>query len=87
MSDDAGPDSLHGDLRAYLYRTCLETPHDDLSFHWVMTLEWLNEIRRMEGSYAHPLHEPGLTVSAPEYLLGMPIEVREDGGAPHLERI
>jgi HK97 family phage major capsid protein len=86
MSNVAGPDSLDGDLRAHLYRTWLETPHDELSFHWVMSLEWLNEIRRMEGSTGHPLHEPGLRVSAPEYLLGMPIEVREDGGVPHLER-
>ena len=87
MSDVAGPDILDGDLRAYLYRVCLETPHDELSFHWVMSLEWLSEIRRMEGGHGHPLHELGARVSAPEYLLGMPIEVRDDGGAPHLEHI
>jgi hypothetical protein len=77
-------DSLDGDLRTYLYRVYLETPHDELSFHWVMSLEWLNECRRLDDS-AGRLHVPGLKVSGPEYLLGMPVEVRADGGVPHLE--
>jgi HK97 family phage major capsid protein len=79
-------ESLAGDLRDHLYRTCLETPHDDLSFRWVMSLEWFNEVRRLDDSAGHSLYEPGLKVSEPVYLLGMPIEIRDGGGVPHLER-
>jgi HK97 family phage major capsid protein len=86
MSDTAPADTLAGDLRGHLYRTYLETPHDNLVHYWVMSPEWLNEVRKLDDSAGRPLHEPGRAVSVPEYLLGMPIEVRADGGPPHLER-
>ena len=73
---------LSGDLREHIYQTHANGPRRDS--RWVMNLEWFNEVRRI-GDRQGPLYHPGLTVSAPEYLLGIPIEVRDDGGVPHLE--
>ena len=75
-------DTLAGDLREYVYKAHADGPRRNS--RWVMNLEWLNELRRLDDSRGR-LYEPGLAVSAPEFLLGIPIEVREDGGAPHLE--
>ena len=73
------------ELRDYLYRTqangvrLLENPR------WVMNLEWLNDCRKADtaGGASWWVH---VGLGKPEYLLGIPIEVREDGGVPHLER-
>ena len=49
-----------------------------------MSLEWLNEVRRLDDSAGRLVWHPR-PVSAPLLLLGIPVEVREDGGVPHLE--
>ncbi len=76
-------DSLDGDLKRHIYQARADGPLYDS--HWVMNLEWFNEVRRLEDSAGRVLSEPGLTVSAPVFLLGIPVEVRDDGGVPHLE--
>jgi HK97 family phage major capsid protein len=52
---------------------------------WVMNDEWWHEVRRMSDSSGRPLFEPALLVGGPDLLLGKPVEVRPDGGVPHLE--
>jgi len=75
-------DSLGGDLKQYIYETHANGPRRDS--HWVMSLEWFNELRRMEDA-AGVIWQPHQRNSAPELLLGIPIEIREDAGAPRLE--
>lgn len=75
--------SIAEDLRAYIYETHASGPRRDS--RWVMNLEWFNEVRRLDDSQGRVLYHPGVTVSAPEFLLGIPVEIREDGGPPHLE--
>jgi hypothetical protein len=55
--------------------------------HWVMSAEWLNEVRQADLASQHGMYWTGLgrDWAAPETLLGLPVEVREDGGVPHLE--
>jgi hypothetical protein len=86
MSDTAPPDTLSGDLREHIYRTYMDTsgPERHMS-HWVMNLEWLNEVRRLDDPTG-VLYHPGLSASGPQMLIGLPIEIRDDGGPPHLER-
>ncbi len=80
-------DDLPGDLREHIYRTWAATPAAEHKVsRWVMSLEWFTECRRLDGSSGRTLYEPGIKVTGPEYLLGMPVEIREDGGVPHLER-
>ncbi len=85
MSDTTLSDTLTGDLREHIFRTYANTPTDELTSRWVMSLEWLNEVRKLDDSRGG-LHRPGPAISAPEFLLGIPIEIREGGGPPHLER-
>jgi HK97 family phage major capsid protein len=75
-------DSLAGDLRQYICQAHASGPRRDS--HWVMSLEWFNEVRRLDDSGGR-LHHPGLTVSGPVLLLGIPVEIRADAGAPRLE--
>ena len=67
-------------LRDHVYTMHSYGPRKDSC--WVMNLEWLNEVRRLDdrkGAFFFP-PAPG-----PELLLGIPIKVRGDGGPPHLE--
>ena len=52
-----------------------------------MSLEWFQELRKLEDDSRVALWHPGLTAAVPETLLGLPIEVRDDGGVPHLESL
>lgn len=81
------PDSLAGDLRAHLYASMYAVlPRERQQAHWVMTLDWLNECRKLDtaptGLLAWPGSLPGLDKTV---LLGRPVEVREGSGPPHLE--
>jgi hypothetical protein len=72
---------LAEDLRSHIYAAACGRPRGERA-RWVMNLEWLNEVRKMElkdhsGAY---LCKVGLG----EFLLGLPVEVRADGGVPHL---
>lgn len=78
----ADADSLAGDLKEHIFKTLANGPHQDS--HWVMNMEWLNELRKLED-HGGPLWRPSWTISEPQMLLGIPIEIRADGGVPHLE--
>ena len=72
-------DELTRALRDYLYEMHAAGPREHS--HWVMSLEWLNEVRKIDAGNV----PAWLAYSTPETILGIPIEVRADGGAPHLE--
>jgi HK97 family phage major capsid protein len=73
------------ELRAYIFEAnYLVPPAQRRTSHWVMNLEWFNEVRRLDDR-SGPMFWAAFAVTAPETLLGLPIEIREDGGAPHLE--
>jgi hypothetical protein len=74
---------LTGDLRQHINETYARGPRRNSC--WVMNSEWFTEILHLEAppSFA-PSFTPGIA-SLPVTLLGIPIEVRDDGGAPHLE--
>jgi HK97 family phage major capsid protein len=79
-------DSLAGDLRQHIYQAHADGPRR--KSRWVMNLEWFKELRRLDDSQGRVLYHPGVTEPfSPENLLGIPIVVREDGGAPHLEEV
>jgi hypothetical protein len=87
---------LAEDLRQYIHEICAAGPHKNV--RWVMNPEWFGECRRLDAYAAHwvmnldflkerpeTAPDPGATVGRMEFLLGIPIEVRDDGGVPHLE--
>lgn len=76
-------DSLAGDLKQHILQAHADGPRRDS--HWVMSGEWLTEIRRIEDGAGRPLFQPSWTIDAPQTLLGIPVEVRDGGGVPHLE--
>jgi len=76
---------LAGELRSHIYVTHANVPAAERRrSRWVMSPEWLNEVRRLDGR-AGPWTGLGRDWAAPETILGLPIEVRDDGGVPHLE--
>jgi hypothetical protein len=84
MSND-----LSAELRTYLYDALsAHSVEFQRDAHWVMSAEWFDECRRMTDSDGRPLWEPSMQRLYPEgplLLFGILIEVRADGGAPHLE--
>ena len=78
---------LSADLRAYLIDALYaHAAQFRGAAHWVMNEEWWHECRRMTGPDGRVLWEPSWRVDEPDLPLGKPVEVREDGEAPHLER-
>jgi len=80
-------DDLTTELRDYIYRMYADTPFPERKrCRWVMSLEWLNEVRKVDADINRRCGFPAPSASAmPETILGLPIEVREDAGAPWLE--
>lgn len=72
-------------LYAYLLDELHNAPRDlRLYGQWVMNTEWLNECRKIDDRPSRfALHL--LPTGVPETLLGLPIDIRDDGGMPHLE--
>jgi hypothetical protein len=66
---------LHANLVGQLHAV---PPATRARSRWVMNLEWLNECRRLSWE-ASPVQ-----LTEPETMLGLPVQVREDGGFPHL---
>lgn len=77
--DDLGPD-LYAFLVDRLYDM---PPRDRQQAHWVMDSGWVAEIRKMTVA-GRPIWEPSVWADAPDLLLGLPFEERDDGGVPHL---
>lgn len=80
------PPSIYDELQAYLYWHMANTPielRQPRSSRWVMSQEWLDEVRRTPDAQGFPAWQP--PVSGLAYLLGIPVDVREDAGVPHLE--
>jgi hypothetical protein len=73
------PSGLDTDLRTHIYRIYLNTAVDELTHRWVMNREWFRECSKLDGGGE-------ADVAHPAYLMGLPVEVREDGGPPHLEQ-
>ena len=72
---------LMADLRRHIYETACSHPAGQRA-RWVMNQEWVNECRKLEleaGRAFWNFDRRG------EYMLGIPIDVRDDGGLPHLE--
>jgi HK97 family phage major capsid protein len=78
-------DTLSDELRGYLLDalTCRDPGWERC--HWVMSLEWFLDVRRVTDPTGRPLYEPSFSLTGPTLLLGLPVEIRKDGGAPHLE--
>ena len=73
------------ELMAYIYEAhAMVPPAERRNSHWVMNLEWFLEVRDMADSRGL-IWQPSVSVAGPETMLGLPIEIRDDGGAPHLE--
>ncbi len=83
MTDTA--DSITGELREYLYRTWADTPPKERG-RWVMNAEWLSECRKLHDPGGFPLALPSLSPTGLNWLIGIPVEIRDDAGAPRLER-
>ena len=79
------PDTLTSELYGYLMTHAAEhaagIPDGETRIcQWVMNREWHHEVRNLAVRLG------GLPViGRSEYLMGLPIIVREDGGVPHLE--
>lgn len=80
VSADLTPEQeLTRALRDYLYEMHALGPRGNS--RWVMSLEWLNEVRKVDADKV----PAWLAASPVETIMGIPLEVRADGGAPHLE--
>jgi len=74
------------ELRLHIYKELYAMPPAQRqAARWVMNPEWLNEVRCLDDRGTGPFWVPGLQPSAVERLLGLPVEIRDDGGVPHLE--
>jgi hypothetical protein len=71
-------------LRSHLYQERASGPRGVESC-WVMSFEWFKECRQLETESYGPLWDPSLAATGPVTLLGIPVEIRKDGGVPHLE--
>ena len=60
-------------------------PEERRRSHWVMDGEWLSDILRLTDRQGFPLWVPSFSLTAPQLLFGLPIEIRKGAGAPHLE--
>jgi hypothetical protein len=80
-------DDLASDLREHIHKTWANVPAAERRrSHWVMNPEWYIETRKCDTVGPAPyLPSPGHAVLEPETLFRRPIEVRENGGVPHLE--
>jgi HK97 family phage major capsid protein len=78
---------LTSELRDYIYEAHAVMPAAQRqNARWVMNLEWFNEVRKLDDQRG-PVWRTGLGLAMPETLLGLPFEIRDDGGAPHLEAL
>jgi hypothetical protein len=78
-------DDLASDLREHLCKTLANVPVTERRrSRWVMNLEWLSEVRRADPLPSGVLWYPR-AVEEPGTIFGLPVEVRGDGGVPHLE--
>ncbi len=75
---------LPAGLRQHIYQAHADGPRKNS--RWIMNPEWVNEARKMTDSTGHALWHPSLSAGGADTLLGIPVEVRDDGGVPHLER-
>jgi hypothetical protein len=67
---------LADELRDHIFAVYRETPvAQRRASRWVMDPEWLPDLRAIDT--AGP--------AWPETLLGLPLDIREGGGPPHLE--
>jgi hypothetical protein len=74
---------LHEALRDHLYRELASTPPSERRHaRWVMNAEWLEEVHLLSLAMGEP--PPGAG-DGEETILGKPVDVRADGGVPHLE--
>lgn len=77
------PDSLADDLLHYLHATLAGTPRAERG-RWVMSADWWGEVRKADPSGPAALFWQGAPFGTPETLLGLPIDVRDDAGAPRV---
>jgi len=71
---------LGPDLRDHLLRELTSLPFPARRHaRWVMNAEWWDEVNAMARAMGE------MPPPWPRMLLGKPVDVREDGGVPHLE--
>ena len=80
------PDTLSAELMEHLHFWLGAVPAPERRrSRWVMSAEWLMECRRIPAPGGIYWTHLGRDWAEPETLLGLPVEVRDDGGVPHLE--
>lgn len=86
MADTLTPQQeLTGALRSHL---CQERASNrGVKSRWVMSLEWFRECQQLDAVPPGRLWYPPGTPVGPVTLLGLPVEIRKDGGVPHLESL
>lgn len=70
----------------HLVRTLHSTPAEERrNSKWVMSGEWLIDIRSLVDGRGYPIWELPRPVEEPDYLFGLPFEIKDGSGPPHLE--
>jgi hypothetical protein len=78
---------LAEELREHIIRTYSDTPAGQRrASHWVMDPEWVSDVRRVDDDRRSAFCPPPVPVTGPELLMGLPMEIREGAGPPHLEQ-
>jgi len=86
LAADLNAEPLGPDLLRYLLTILANMhPRERMGARWVMSPEWWLDCRNLADSSGHPVVLPPVRLNDPECLLGLRVEIREDGGAPHLD--
>jgi len=79
--------TLGAELRDYLIGALYDKGTGRQDSRWVMNSDWFSEVRKLTDQTGAALWLPAISVTDPDILLGLPVEIRADGGAPHLEAV
>lgn len=78
-------DTLEAELLEFLLAACYDVPPAVRRIsEWQMSPEWQAEVRKLADGSGRPLWGPSPLLNTPAYLLGFPVNCREDFGVPAL---
>jgi hypothetical protein len=84
--DERPPENLSPDLIEHLYWTLNHTPAEERRHsRWVMGGNWYADVVQLTDGTGHSIWNPALRQGLPHTILGLPIDIRDGEGPPHLE--
>jgi hypothetical protein len=83
---DRPRENISEDLLDHLHWTLSNTPPEERRHaRWVMSDDWYGDVLRMTDAQGHSLWDTPRRIKEPETLMGIPVDIRDGEGPPHLE--